>query len=129
MKINLIYLLLGLILISCEKSELEGITLNNPLSSESGIEIFIIDSVKTDNAPSVTYYFKINYNLIKDTSQINNVIVYRNDVLRSNLSPSQRTWLIDINVNKGTTYVYRLGLICKNGDMSKLSLPYSIKIP
>ena len=122
--------LLSMMVLSCQKADnkLEGSTLNNPFSYDSGIELIQIDSIVKYYGPSnyIKGYYSINYEYFKDTSQIKYVIVYRNEQLKYTITPPDRNFFVDFTLLLGGTYNYQLLLFMKDDSKTKLSVPYYI---
>jgi len=121
-----------LIFHSCKKDpdQLTIIAFSNPADSISPIQIITIDSFKSRQLPvtQIDFYFHINYNLIADTSQIQNIHVEGGSNGEWNMPKKQRTWFSDINVYTGDSFYYRFALRTKSGFLSKYTPWYNVTV-
>ncbi len=121
------------IVLSCEKDKLHDPIYNDAVEVLDK-ELFVIDSSATYPGMGSAYkalkvYFHINYQYIKDTSQINNVTINKNNGTFAQLNPTQRTWFGDGMALKGSTYTVCFSLRNKKLNNSQYSGVYSFPIP
>lgn len=120
---------------SCRKDELTD-PLENIFEENSGQEVVIVDSLRPSLPGAanqfVKGYFHISYELIKDTSVINNVIVFESSIFGTGIIPlhsNQRNYFIDINVSSNHDYAFAFALEDLNGGVSKKTASYIVHVP
>lgn len=121
-----------LFLNSCsKKSELEDLTLSNNMDPSNNVDIFVLDSVQTSQNPYIKLFYHIKYDLIKDTSKISKIVVYKGNTQVFDLPKAAFNAFspTDLSVTRFNTYHYSFALRDKNGNLSKFSKVHSVYLP
>jgi hypothetical protein len=118
------------LLMSCDKSEneLTDVVLYNPFEAGNGVELMQIDSIQKlgGSNPYLKAYFSINYEYFDDTTDIDRVVLYRDDVEKAVLSPGNQSFFVDNSVAIGDTYFYQLSLIMDDGSKTKRTTSFEV---
>lgn len=116
---------------SCNKESELGDLSPNTMEPDNGIDVFVLDSIKTNPFPYTKIFYHIKYELIKDPSKIYKIVIYRNDIPGFYLLPTASNAFspMDLSVNRFETYKYSFGLMEADNTISKTSASYYIYVP
>lgn len=129
--------LLILALSGCSKgTELGALEKNNVLDPEDTTDVFVLDSTRTKLTPTgpsffIQLFYHIRYDLIKDTSKIYKIALYKDGALYYKLPLNHPDTYrpTDYTVAVGRYYTYTFALLEDEESASKLSAEHIVGFP